>query len=152
MRKATILIILSLLAGVACSIAGRKTIPDGPVQYSVILSGSHSQADSFEVKLITSEKDWEAVWQIVAGKEEPLPKIPTVDFGSQSVVVVFMGERRSSGYKIEITAIEKHGQTLKAQVKLYETPGMLTIITNPFTLVRIPRGNFKLEVLKETVQ
>jgi hypothetical protein len=136
----------------ACSIAGRKTAPDGPVGFSVILSGSHSKADSFEVKLITNSKDWVKTWSIVAGGEEPLPKIPTIDFGSQYVIAAFMGSRNSSGYKIEIPSIEKMGQVLKVHVKKYETPGMLTIMTNPFTLIRLPRGNYKLEVIEETVQ
>jgi hypothetical protein len=152
MKRAAIKVILIIMVGSACSVMGRKTIPDGPVPYSVILSGSHSQADSFQVKLITGQNDWEKVWQIVSGKEEPLPNIPTVNFSNNYVIAAFMGQRSSSGYKIEIPQIVKQGQTLKVHVKLYETPGMLTVITNPFTLVRIPRGNFKLEVVPETAQ
>jgi hypothetical protein len=150
--KKTIILVSLLSMGLACSIAGRKTAPDGPLAYSVILSGSHSQADSFQVKLITNSRDWEKTWQIVAGAEEPLPKIPTIDFDSQCVIAAFMGSRSSSGYKIEITSIEKKGENLRVHVKKYETPGMLTVMTNPFTLVRLPRGKYKLEVIEETVQ
>jgi hypothetical protein len=152
MSKISICFILSFLTTFACSVAGRKTTPDGPVPYTVILSGSHSSADKYEVKLITTKKDWESAWQVAKGGEEPLPNIPTVDFGHQNVIAAFMGQRSSSGYKIEISSIEKKGQILTIHVIKYETPGMLTVMTNPFTLVRVPRGNYKLEVIEETVQ
>jgi hypothetical protein len=152
MKKISLYVILMLLIGLSCSVAVRKTIPDGPVQYSVILSGSHSSANSYEVRLITSQKEWESTWQIAKGGEEPLPGIPTVDFNHQYVIAAFMGQRTSSGYKIDITSIEKKGSVLLVHVKKYETPGMLTVMTNPYILVRVLRGSYKLEVIEETVQ
>jgi hypothetical protein len=152
MKIVTIYILSSILLILGCSAVNRKTIPDGPVQYSVILSGTHSGASDYQVKLITNQKEWENIWQTAMGGEEPLPNITTIDFGHQYVIAAFMGQRRSSGYKIEISSIEKQGPVLKVTVKKYETPGMLTIITNPFTLVRVPRGNYKLEVSEESVQ
>jgi hypothetical protein len=152
MRKVAFCFIILLTAGIACSVFGRRSIPDGPVEHSVILSGAHSAVDSFQVRLVTDRKEWEKTWQEATGREEPLPNIPTVDFKRQYVIAAFMGERRSSGYRIEISSIVKKGRTLEVVVKKYETPGMLTVITDPFTLVRIPRGNFQLEIIEETVQ
>jgi hypothetical protein len=152
-NKIIVFLLLLILVLINCG-AGRKggNIPDGPVSSTVILSGSHSLANTYEVKLVTNKAEWEKTWKIAKGIEDPLPNIPTVDFKRQYVIAAFMGERNSSGFKIEIPAIEKKGQTLRIHVKKYETPGMLPVITNPFTLVRIPKGNFKLEVIEETVQ
>ena len=86
------------------------------------------------------------------GRIDPLPSQPTVDFSKQYVIAAFMGERPSSGYRIEISGIEKRGGTLDVYVKKYETPGMLTVITNPFYLARVPKGAYKLNVIEETVQ
>lgn len=148
------LIVVLLSGALACSAAGRggRSSGDAAVEYSVILSGSHSQAKDFRVELVTGDGEWERIWQIVKGLEEPLPSKPTVDFGREYVIAAFMGERSSSGYRIEVTAIEKKGRTLLVHLKKYETPGMLTVMTSPFTLVRIPRGNYKLKVIEEAVQ
>jgi hypothetical protein len=86
------------------------------------------------------------------GKEDPLPAMPTVDFSRQYIIAAFMGQRNTSGYQIEISAIEKKGRVLKVHVKKYETPGMLPVVTNPFTLVRIPRGGYKLEIIEEIIR
>jgi hypothetical protein len=124
----------------------------GPVDFQVILSGSYSNATQPRVELVKSERQWDAIWQIAMGREEPLPEKPTVDFGSQYVIAAFMGERSSSGYHIEIDKIEKAGRKLKVHIKNYETPGMLTVMTQPFTLVRVQKGRYELEVIQETVR
>ncbi len=151
MNKYAAILMMALLTALSCS-AIRRNVPDGPVENSVILSGAHSLVDSFQVNIITGKSEWEQVWHRTMGGVEPLPKIPTVDFGRQYVIAAFMGQRTSSGYRIEIPSIVKKGRTLMVTVKKYETPGMLPVVTNPFTLVRIPKGNYKLQVIEETTQ
>ena len=151
MNKLASIVIMTILTAFSCSAISRN-VPDGPVENSVILSGAHSQVDSFQVNIVTGKSDWEHVWQQVMGGMEPTPKIPTVDFGRQYVIAAFMGQRTSSGYRIEIPSIVKKGKTLVVTVKKYETPGMLPVVTNPYTLVRIPKGNYKLQLIEETAQ
>lgn len=151
MKKYFTLSLLLFLALASVVLAmGRR--PDGPIQYTVILSGAYSKCDSYKVDLIQSENDWNNTWQLAKGNEEPLPTIPTVDFRKENVIAAFMGTRNSSGYRIEITQLVKKGNILQVSVKKYETPGMLPVVTHPFTLIRIPKGNYKLEVIEESVQ
>jgi hypothetical protein len=147
------IIALGFVFMVASGSGRRGGSPEGsPVEFQVILSGPYSNADTYSVELVTSEKEWDRVWRTAKGREEPLPERPSVNFGRSYVVAAFMGERNSSGYKIEIDKIVKKGRTLRVHVKKYETPGMLTVMTQPFTLVRVPKGSYKLEVIEETVQ
>lgn len=145
---------LAMLLILACAGPFRRsnTGGDGPVPFQTILSGAYSLADTFSVQLIKSEDRWEDVWLIAKGRVNPLPDKPTVDFGRQYAIAAFMGERPSSGYRIEIVSLERSGRILKVYVTLYETPGMLTVITSPFFLARVPRGNYKLEVISEIVR
>jgi len=149
--KKLLLIFVAVLLSCAGPFRGRSG-QDGPIPFQTILSGTYSLADSFSVKLITDEKDWEDTWLVAKGRIDPLPDIPTVDFQRQYVIAAFMGERPSSGYNIEITSVEKAGRKLKVYVTRYETPGMLTVMTSPFYLVRIPKGSYKLEVISSVVQ
>ncbi len=151
MRK---LIFLILIIGLACAGPFRRggVLRDGPVPFQTILAGSHSLADTAFIELITNEREWEHIWLVAKGLVDPLPSRPTVDFKRQYVIAAFMGQRRSSGYRIEVTSIEKEGKILNVYIKRYETPGMLTVVTNPFTLVRIPKGDYRLEVIEEIVK
>ena len=142
-----------LVLVLACAGPLRKGVrlTDGPVAFQTILAGSYSLADTSAVVLAKNESDWDRVWVQAKGRVDPLPARPTVDFSRQYVIAAFMGERPSSGFRIEISAIEKRGNTLDVYIKKYETPGMLTVITSPFYLARLPKGDYKLNVLEETV-
>jgi hypothetical protein len=148
-----ILIILVLMA-LACAGPLRRggRLADGPVPFQTILAGSHSLVDTSAVMLVKNESDWDKVWIQAKGRIDPLPTRPTVDFSRQCVIAAFMGERPSSGFRIEISAIEKRGKILDLHIKKYETPGMLTVVTNPFYLVRLPKGDYELNIIEETVR
>lgn len=150
--KKIIPVILLLIVACAGPMRRGGHLSDGPVAFQTILAGAHSLADTASVVLVKNEKDWEEIWIQAKGRLNPLPQMPTVDFSSQYVIAAFMGERPSSGYHIEITSLEKRGNILDVYVTKYETPGMLTVITNPFYLARVPRGNYKLNVIEESVQ
>ncbi len=142
-----------LLLAVACAGPFRHGRGgDGPLPFQTILAGTYSLADTFSVQLVKSEDDWEETWLIAKGRLDPLPDKPTVDFHRHYVLAAFLGERPSSGYRIEIDSLEQVGRTLNVHVIKYETPGMLTVITSPFFLARIPKGNYRLEIIGTIVQ
>jgi hypothetical protein len=151
MRKIVAVILLLMLACAGPLRRGGR-LADGPVAFQTILAGANSLADTSSVVLVKNESHWEKIWIQAKGRVDPLPSRPTVDFSRQYVIAAFMGERPSSGYRIEISAIEKKGNILDVYVKKYETPGMLTVITNPFYLARIPRGDYQLNVIEESAQ
>jgi hypothetical protein len=142
-----------LVLGLGCTTPfyGARTLKDGPVPFQTILAGSHSLADTASVQLITSDRDWEKTWLVARGRIDPLPARPTVDFKRHYVIAAFMGQRPSSGYHIEVTSIEKQGVVLNVNIMKYETPGMLTVMTSPFTLVRVPRGDYHLNVIEDSI-
>jgi hypothetical protein len=151
MKKTIIFFVLAIVLIMACAGPLRRGhLAEGPVPYQTILAGSHSLADTSSVMLVRNEREWDRIWIMAKGKVDPLPDRPTVDFSRNYVIAAFMGERPSSGYRIEIDAIEKRGKFLDVYVKKYETPGMLTVITNPFYLARLPRGDYELNVIEET--
>ncbi len=152
LKKLALIAILLIIVSCFGPIRSGRHIPDGPVSYQTILGGSHSLVDTSLVELITNEDDWENTWLLACGGIEPLPARPEVDFGHQYVIAAYMGKRFSSGYKIEISSILKQGNDLLVTVKRYETAGMLPVVTTPFSLVRIPRGSYKLKVIEESVR
>ena len=144
-----ILLLLMLACAGPIRRAGRLT--DGPIPFQTILAGSYSLADTSSVILIKDESSWDRAWVQAKGRIDPLPARPTVDFSRQYVIAAFMGQRSSSGYRIEISSLEKKGDILEVYIKRYETPGMLTVMTSPFYLARVPKGNYELNVVEEIV-
>lgn len=72
--------------------------------------------------------------------------MPEIDFEKQMVLAVFMGTKNSGGYRIEIASIAKAKDTLAVKVINYQREAgmMLPVLTSPFQLVLLPKGNYKL--------
>ena len=90
--------------------------------------------------------EWTALWRQHAG-ETALPK---VDFGSRTVVAVFLGTRMSAGYVVEITGTRQDKGALIVQWRVRRPePGMVTaqVITSPAHIATIPKfaGEIRFE-------
>ena len=73
--------------------------------------------------------------------------LPDVDFDADGVLVIWMGQRRTSGYSLELApdAAVVDGRVARVPVRWVEPEeGMLTpqVITHPYLLLRLPRGNY----------
>ena len=110
----------------------------GPPGLRTIARTQMSRVEEARQMVARTETDWTALWRAHAG-DTPAPK---VDFGASTVAAVFLGERMSGGFSVEITGTRLQGHALV--VEWSETrPGreMVTsqIITSPAHLVAIPR-------------
>jgi hypothetical protein len=63
-------------------------------------------------------------------------------------LAVFMGQKTSGGYKIEITKIAQLDSALRVFVTRYYGGGgsMLPVLTSPYHIVQIPKGDYKIEI------
>ncbi len=127
---------------------------DGPVDFRTILSGTSSAAETAAVFLVENNDQWRKTWRLATGKIEPAPDLPEVDFKANVVIAAFMGQKSSSGHRIEIARIIKSGRSLKVFIiHRSSTQGMLLpVLTSPFHLVSIPKGKYKLDVKIEKVE
>jgi hypothetical protein len=90
--------------------------------------------------------EWSALWRKHAGETA----IPKVDFGSRSVVAVFLGTRSSAGYTVEIvgTRTEKGATVVEWSERRPERDQVAAqVITSPAHIATIPRvtGDIRFE-------
>ena len=107
------------------------------VSFKPIDSGTHSGVgDSFQIA-VTSKEKWEALWK----EHRPGEEVPAVDFDSESVLAVFLGQRPTSGYSAEILSVRAKDASVRVGWREV-APGpnciVLMVVTVPFTIVRIP--------------
>lgn len=99
--------------------------------------------------IIQTQEEWEDLWQrTYSSSSEPLE----IDFKSHIVIAVYMGERVTGGYHIEITSIEESG--VFRWVNIRETnpspTDLVTMaLTQPYHLVKI-RRNYLIILLIHT--
>lgn len=105
-----------------------------------------SRIDSSRQAVARTEAEWALLWKQHAGDSA----LPAVDFGTRSVVAVFLGSRPSAGYSVEITGARQHGGALiVAWRERRPDPGDVTaqVMTSPAHIVSIPRfaGEIRFE-------
>jgi protease stability complex PrcB-like protein len=110
------------------------------VSFKTIAKGLRSGIREPSQIAICSQSEWQKLWrQHTSTSTVPAP-LPVVDFDKEIVVAVFLGEKPSGGYGVEISSAEVVGSSLTVFVK--ETspkPGAIVTqaINQPFHIVRI---------------
>jgi hypothetical protein len=151
--KRTVVVISVILTIAGCSAMARKHSPDGLVVFRTILSGQYSQADTAAAYLIDNNSQWQKIWNLAMGKQDPLPHAVEIDFNNNIVLAVFMGKKGAAGHRVEISSINKKGDKLVVVVKNHHSSGgmVLPVVTSPYQLVSIPKGNYKLSIRYEQI-
>ena len=95
--------------------------------------------------VIETEGEWKEVWEKVVDFQIPKPKLPEVDFETDMIIAVFMGEQRTGGYSIDITRIIKKEEEIVVQVEeKHPDPDLLVTmaLTQPYHMVVIQKSRF----------
>lgn len=153
MLKHIVAIIAVISIAVGCSGVNKKHSSDGPLPFRTIISGQYSQADTAAVYLIDNNEQWQKIWNLAMGKQDPLPHAVELDFKNNMALAVFMGKKGAAGHRVEITNMIKKGEKLTVLVKNHHSSGgmVLPVITSPYQLVTIPKGKYKLDIRYEQV-
>lgn len=98
-------------------------------------SGAQSGVDQPSSRVIRDTAEWQALWQQLK-REAPQPLAP-----NQMAVAVFLGQRRSGGYRVEVTrARAEAGASVLEYREQTPAPGMMTTqaLTSPWAVVTLP--------------
>lgn len=111
------------------------------VSFQTVARGSRSGVREASQVVIRGQDQWQALWRKhTAIKTNPAP-LPAIDFDKEIVAAVFLGEKPTGGYSIEITRVIRTDRSLVVFYRDHSpAPGAITTqaFTQPFYIVRIP--------------
>jgi hypothetical protein len=92
--------------------------------------------------VIRDQDEWNAFWKRHSSTDANPAPAPIVDFGREMVVGIFLGEKPTSGYEVEIVRAERSDSSLYFYYR-EESPrpgAMVTqALTQPFHLVNVAK-------------
>ncbi len=125
---------IGLLSGCA------STIP-----FKTIDQGAHSGIEKPDAVVVRSQEEWRQLWQRHMAPQSPTPALPVIDFGSKMVIGVFLGQKPTGGYAIQVKSIERRPNTgpgVRVDVRKPQPSTMVTqAFTAPFHLISLERLN-----------
>ena len=102
----------------------------------------NSGLERAEELVVRDQISWELVWARIHSIRRPVPPVPDVDFQRDVVVVVTLGQMRSGGFDIVITAAFREGAGVLVSV-LEKQPGsncaVTMSLTSPVDVAVLPR-------------
>lgn len=106
-------------------------------QLTTIARSTMSHIDVPRQAVVRTQAEWTDLWKAHAGTAPP----PKVDFAKATVVAVFLGERMTAGYAVEIVRARMDGATLVVSWSERKPGGdqmTAQIVTSPAHIVSIP--------------
>jgi hypothetical protein len=125
----------------------------GAVPFATLGKGINSGIREPAQVVVRSQSEWVALWGRHMRTRTAPPPPPAIDFSQEMVVALFLGERPTGGYEIEVTRVERTdtGLSIRFRVKKPEPGAMLMqVLTQPFHLIKLPRADESLTFIAET--
>jgi hypothetical protein len=126
--------------------AGEFGKPAVQLSFQMIAKGYRSGVREPLQTVVRSQAEWDSVWKRHSVETNPPPP-PFVDFKRQIVVAVFLGEKPTGGYDVEIIGAEQSDGALVIHYREKSPlPGSIAIqaLTQPFHIIQMVRDdNFK---------
>lgn len=130
--------------GIATAIAPAPVVPSNPnpsVTVTEYTRGGNSTFSSPNASVFVSRTaaDLAARLAVAFGNQTNPPTLPSVDFGRETIVTFFLGQKPTGGYGVSLVSARASGSTLTLTVRVTAPgPGVITsqVITSPFLAVR----------------
>jgi len=87
-----------------------------------------------------SQSEWDGLWRKHVSNQTNPPPPPSIDFTKEIVAAVFLGEKPTGGYEIQIVSADRSDGSLTLSFdEKHPPPGGMTIqaFTQPFHIVRV---------------
>ena len=124
-----------LVLMVSCNAKKEATTADPNAGFDVLKKEANGGKDNPGHETIKSQEKLAALY-----KELNVEEVPQIDFATFNVVVLYMGQKNTGGFSIDVANVGISDNT--AYIKKIETSpeDMATMaLTNPYVIVKIPK-------------
>ena len=108
------------------------------VDFETIERDFYSGEDTPQNVIVNNINEWEDLWEKTVNWTPD--ELPSVNFGESMVLAVYMGEKTSGGFNVEILEV-KETEELIIVVTKFTNPeteqGLTTALTQPFHMIKI---------------
>ncbi len=123
-----------------------------PIPLQNLLKGYSSGVREPLKIVIQTQDQWNSLWKRHSSMQAISSPAPQVDFATEMVAVIFLGEKRTGGYEVEITKAERNDSTLYLYYRERSpSPGgvVAQVMTQPYHVVKLAKQNVPPVFLRE---
>ena len=126
------------------------------VEYRILEEENHASFMDTgpSILVFTDHHEYEVFYKTIHIDREPVPVPPEADFTGNIVIFLSYGEKRTSGFSIEIRKLYTRGNALVIRAVLRSPPDdsfLSQVITQPYLILQAAwEGYIRVELIDET--
>ena len=131
---------------------GSPALTQISVPLSTLQKGDFSGVREALQIVIRTQDEWDNLWKRYSSIQANPPPTPPINFATEMVVGLFVGEKSTGGYEVEITRAERRDSKLYLYYVEKSPPrdAMVTqVLTQPYHLVKIPRDDTPVTFVRQ---
>ena len=135
MRKLlTLSLLLLIVTGCSINVLNNMRVSNA-ITFELLKQDAYGGRDAKSTVIITSQSQLQELY-----KELGWGSVPAVDFGKNNVVALFMGQKSTGGYSINVRKVTVEDDTATVEALETSPEGMATMaLTAPYCIVVIPK-------------
>lgn len=121
------------------------------LEFHTIEKGFFSGITERKNLIIRRQDEWAKLWNKHTSTRIPHPQAPVIDFSENIILAVFMGEKASGGFGVEITRVEKCENELVvffSEVEPSADTMVTAVLTQPYHIIKIEKIGLKTKFKK----
>ena len=121
------------------------------LEFHTIEKGFFSGITEKKNLIIRRQDEWAKLWNKHTSTRIPHPEAPVIALTENIILAVFMGEKASGGFAVEITRVEKCGDELVVFFSEVEPPPnaeVAAVLTQPYHIIKIEKIGLKTKFKK----
>ncbi len=126
--------ILSLLIG---GILSLYYLPLDSIPFETIEKNTICGIHDNRTLIITDNETWSSIWTEIQSITTLKPDLPFVNFTSEWLVAIFLGQRATGGYYCNIHTIERTSLAYRIHYQELDYHGLTQALTFPYHIVKI---------------
>jgi hypothetical protein len=102
-------------------------------------------------KVIRTQEEWTTLWRQTHASQVPPPGAPKVDFATEMVIAVFMGQRPTGGYALTIEDVAFGDKEIRVTVREQAPPPdaiTAQVLTQPFHMVVVKKSALPVKFVR----
>lgn len=146
MKKTKFFLALLLIFSISLFLFSCGKGNDGKtVEFDTISKGTYSQQAEKEYFVIKDAESFNQLLEKISGSDTEITNTD-VDFSKEMVIGVFLGEKPTGGYTVEISDVLKQDDYIEFLIKINEPdPGEIVTeaITSPYHIIKINKSDME---------
>ncbi len=121
------------------------------LEFDAIEKGFFSGITERKNVVIRTQDQWAKLWNKHTSTRIPHPEAPVIALTENIILAVFMGEKASGGFAVEITRVEKCGDELVvffSEVEPSPDAVVTAVLTQPYHIIKIEKIGLQIKFKK----